>query len=144
MEQQNYHCSITANITAKEAFEGINNVSEWWAKKLEGSLQKLNDVFTTRFGETFVTFKVIEFIPHKKIVWLVTDCNLHWISDKKEWNDTRISFEISTKGDSTRIDMTHFGLFPGRECFNDCEVGWNHHIKESLSMLLTQHEGLPV
>jgi hypothetical protein len=74
MKNENYNCSITANITAKEAFEKINRVSEWWSKNIDGKTEKLNDVFTYRHGDTWVTFQIIECIPDKKIVWHVTDC----------------------------------------------------------------------
>lgn len=143
MNQQNYQSSIAADITPAEAFDSINHVNEWWAKNFEGHSQKLNDVFTVRFGETFVTFKISEVIRNKKIVWQVMDCNLHWLQNKTEWNGTSIMFEISPMGDSTQVIMTHIGLVPGIECFEQCERGWNHFIKESLFKLLTEHEGVP-
>ena len=143
MNQQNYQCSIAAEITPAEAFDSINNVNEWWAKNFEGHSKKLNDVFTVRFGETFVTFKISEVVPDKKIVWQVADCYLHWLQDKTEWKGTSIMFEISPAGDSTQVTMTHIGLVPGIECFDQCESGWNHFIKESLFKLLTEHAGVP-
>lgn len=143
MNQQNYQCSITADITPREAFNSINNVNEWWAKNFEGYSQKLDDIFTVRFGETFVTFKISEVIPDKKIVWQVLDCYLHWLHDKTEWSGTSIMFEISPADDSTQVTMTHIGLVPGIECFDQCEEGWNHFIKESLFKLLTEHAGVP-
>lgn len=83
MKKQNYHCGITANSTANKAIKNINRVYAWWTENFEGHSEKLNDIFTVRFGETFVTFKVIEVIAGKKIVWQVTDCHLHWLKDKK-------------------------------------------------------------
>ena len=124
MNQEDYHSSISANITAKKAFENINRVSEWWTKSYEGSSQSPGDTFTVRFGETFVNFKKAEVVPGKKIVWQVTDCNLHWLKDKKEWKDTKMSFEISSKDNSTQISVTHIGLVPEIECYNDCKKGW--------------------
>lgn len=144
MKQQNYHCSITANITAKEAFQRITRVSEWWSENIEGNFKKLNDVFTIHFvfGDSFV-IKIVELVPDKKIVWLVTDCNLTWIKDKKEWKGTKISFEISTDNNSTHVNFTHIGLVPGIECYNGCVGGWNQYIKESLFKLLTEGKGEP-
>jgi len=143
MKKQDYHCSITANVTRKEAAENINHVSEWWATNFEGSSEKLNDVFTVHFGETFVTFKVMELVPDKKIMWQVIDCNLHWLHDKKEWQGTKILWEISTKNNSTQIDFTHIGLVPEIECYNDCKKGWNFYVGDSLLKLLSVHKGLP-
>ncbi|WP_426670138.1 hypothetical protein ACPPVU_02610 [Mucilaginibacter sp. McL0603] len=143
MNQQNYQCSIAADFTPREAFEGISQVNEWWAKNFEGSAEKLNDVFTVRFGETFVIFKVTESITCEKIVWQVTDCYLPWLKNKTEWNGTSVMFEISSLGDKTQVTMTHIGLVPEIECFSGCEAGWNRHFKGSLFKLLTEHAGVP-
>ena len=112
MKNQDYHSSITVNMPAAQAFDNICNVAGWWTENIEGGSKKLNDVFTVYFGETFVTFKIIEVIPKKKIVWLVTDCDLPWLNDKKEWKNTEVVWEISTHNNSTQIDMTHVGLTP--------------------------------
>jgi hypothetical protein len=68
-DQQNYSCTITAAVTPMEAFDAINHVNEWWAKNTEGPSEKEGDVFTIRFGNTYVIFKMAEVIPGKKIVW---------------------------------------------------------------------------
>ena len=143
MKGQNYHNSIVANITAKDALENISRVPKWWATNFEGNSQKLNDIFTVRFGETFVTFKIAELVSDKKIVWQVIDCYLHWLTDKKEWKGTKIDWEISTKNNSTQIDMTHIGLVPEIECYKDCKKGWNFFVGESLLKLITEGKGLP-
>jgi len=143
MDQQNYQSSIAADFTPAEAFNAIRKVNEWWVRNIDGSTEKLNDVFTVHFGETFVTFKVTESIPDKKTAWLVTDCYLPWLKDKTEWNGTTVRFEISALGDETQVTMTHIGLTPEVECFAACEAGWNEHFKESLLKLLTEHAGIP-
>ena len=84
MKKQDYTTTITVNATAQKAFNSINSVSKWWTENLEGSSQKLNDEFTVRFGETFITIKIVELIPDKKILWHVIDCYKHWLKDKKE------------------------------------------------------------
>jgi hypothetical protein len=143
MKQQNFHCSITASVTPKEAFDKINRVTEWWAINLDGNSKKLHDVFTVHFGETYVTFKITEFVTGKKVSWYVTDCHLAWQKDKTEWNGTKVVFEISKKDGSTEINFTHIGLVPEVECYDVCEKGWSGHIKDSLLKLLTQGKGSP-
>lgn len=140
---QNYHSSITVHNTAKEAFESITRVSEWWATNFEGASQKLNDIFTVHFGKTFVTFKIIEVVPDKKIVWKVEDCYLDWLKDTKEWMNTKMLWEISTKNNQTQISFTHIGLVPEIECYDNCVKGWDFFVKESLYKLVTQNQGLP-
>src|SRR5438309_11261834 len=124
MENKNYHTTIMVNASAEEAMKKISGVNLWWAKNFSGNAEKLNDKFTVRFGETFVDFSISELVLGKKVVWKVTDCNLHWIKTKKEWNDTEVVFEISSEKNKTKIDFTHIGLVPGVECYNNCEAGW--------------------
>jgi len=140
--KQDYTCTIAVDATPQEAIDAIGRVSDWWAKNYKGRSQDTGDVFTVTFGETFVTFR-IEVVPGKKVTWYVTDCNLHWLKDKKEWLDTQAIWEISRQKDTTQIQMTHIGLVPEVECYENCEAGWNEHIKESLYSLLTTGKGTP-
>ena len=134
---EDYHCSITAKTSAKDAYACISRVYSWWASNFEGSAQKLDDVFTVRFGETWVTFKITEAIANETITWHILDCCLPWLADKKEWKNTDVLWEISSNDDITRVDMTHVGLVPAIECYGNCEQGWNHYIKGSLHKLLS-------
>ncbi len=143
MKKQDYTASILVKATANKAFKSINHVAAWWTENIEGSSEKLNDVFTIQFGETFVTMKIVESVQDKKVVWNVTDCWLPWLSDKKEWKGTRIVFEISAEGDSTKVQFTHVGLEPQVECYDTCVKGWNQYFKDSLAMLINEGKGLP-
>ena len=143
MKKQDYTVTITANATAQEAFNSINNVAGWWTMAFEGSSENLNDVFTVRFGETFITIRVIELVPCQKTGWQVIDCYKHWLKDKKEWLNTKMSWEISEVNNEMQISFTHIGLVPGIECYNGCEKAWNFYVKESLFKLLTEGKGVP-
>lgn len=143
MTGQDYSASITANITVQEAAERIKRVADWWTASFTGASGKLGDAFTARLGETFVEFAVVELVPEKRIVWRVTDCNLHFIKDKKEWKDTRVVFDISSDSAATTVTMTHAGLVPEAECFENCRTGWNFYFTESLRKLLTENQGIP-
>lgn len=144
MKEQDYTTTITVNATAQEAFKGINNVTKWWTENLVGRSQKLNDEFTVQFGDVHVsTQKLVEVIPGKKVVWLVTDSNLNFIEDKHEWNGTKISFEIFEKDKETRVRFTHLGLAPKVECFDACSNAWGQYIQQSLSSLINTGKGHP-
>lgn len=140
-DNTSFHSSITANISAKEAFEGICKVSEWWGC-IEGKTEALNDVFTYRPNDTWVTFKITE-CNHKKIVWHVTDCYLHFQNNKTEWTKTDVVFEIVEKEDATQINFIHVGLVPNVECYENCTKGWTQYFKGSLLQLLTTGKGKP-
>lgn len=138
-----YHAEMEVHCPVQKAFDGICRVSAWWTENVRGSTTKLNDEFMVRFGETFSKFRIIEMIPDQKLVWLVLDCNLHWMNNKKEWQGTKIHWQLSGNKNSTRISMTHIGLNPGIECFEDCTGGWNHYVKTSLFKLIEEGKGEP-
>ena len=144
MKKQNYTAIITVGNSIQDTFKAINSVSKWWTDDLVGCSQKLDDEFTVQFGDIHRTGqKIIEFVPDKKVVWLVTKCKLNFVKDEEEWNNTKISFELSRQGDKTQMHFTHFGLVPGVECFKSCSKGWDYYIKGSLFKLLTEGKGTP-
>jgi hypothetical protein len=108
------------------------------------SSSKLGDEFTVHFADIHISSqKIIESIPGKKIVWLVTGSQLNFLKDPGEWKGTKISFELSVQDNKTQLHFTHIGLEPELECFNSCTKGWNHYIKGSLFKLLTEGKGNP-
>ncbi len=141
METRNYTAIIEVEKSPKDVFTRINDVSKWWGgKDLEGSSIKLNDEFTIRHGDAhYSKQKLIEVVPDKKVVWLVTDCRLNWLEhDKHEWTNTKMVFEITAKGDhQTVLSFTHEGLRPEKECYSRCEQGWNMVIKDWLFNFIT-------
>ena len=143
MSAPDFTTTILVSQTPQEAFNAINHVRGWWNTNFEGQSENLNDVFTVTFGKTFITSKVVELVPGKKIVWLVTDCNKHWLKDKKDWNGTKMSWEISEKDNKTQIRFTHLGLGSKLECYGVCSNAWDEFIKGSLFKLLTEGKGMP-
>jgi hypothetical protein len=75
------------------------------------------------------------------VVWLVTDCYLPWYSDKTEWTNTRLIFDLQEKNGVTEVVFTHEGLTPAVECYKDCESGWSHWISTSLQSYLATGTG---
>ncbi len=142
-KEQNYHSAIVVNSSVNEIFEKISDVPGWWAQNFEGSAKKLGDKFTVRFGETWVTFEISELIPGKKVAWDVIDCYLPWLNDKTEWTGTTVVFEVAEKDRGVVINMTHVGLVPSVECYDNCEKGWDRYIKESLFKFITEGKGIP-
>ncbi|HTA27513.1 MAG TPA: SRPBCC domain-containing protein [Bacteroidia bacterium] len=140
---QDFNYSLTVKASAKETMKRISEANLWWAKDFKGKAARLNDEFSVYFGDTFVDFKISEVIPDKKIVWFVTDCNLGWIKDKKEWKNTEVIWNLTEKDGKTTIDFVHKGLTPESECYESCKPGWTHHIKDSLQKLINEGKGFP-
>jgi hypothetical protein len=142
MDQQDFTTSIQVDITPQEAFDAINNVRAWWPGEIEGNTKKLNDEFTYRYKKFhYSKQKLVEVIPGKKVVWLVTDSSLNFVEHKSEWTGTKIIFEISGKDNKTQIRFTHQGLIPKYECFDSCSNAWTDIIRNSLRSLITTGKG---
>ncbi|HEX4372564.1 MAG TPA: SRPBCC domain-containing protein [Puia sp.] len=136
--QTDFSTIILVDQTAKEVFDAVNNVSAWWQGEVEGSTNKLNDEFTYRMKDVhFSKQKLVEVIPDKKIVWLVTDSKLNFINDKTEWTGTKMVFDISEINNKTQLRFTHIGIVPGIECYGSCSNGWSKLIHQSLFSLIT-------
>ena len=105
---------------------------------------KLGDEFTYRYKDIhYSKQKVTEFIPGKKVVWLVLDSSLSFIEDKSEWNGTQIIFDIASKGGKTEVRFSHVGLVPEVECYDGCSNAWGSYINGSLKKLIAKGKGQP-
>ncbi len=142
MANQNFSVSFLVDQRPGEVFAAVNNVKAWWTENLEGNSQKLNDEFEVRFGDVhYSKQKLIELVPDKKVVWLVTDSKLNFLKDKSEWTGTKVSFEVAEQDSKTQLRFTHFGLVPEIECFDACSNAWGDYINHSLRALITASNG---
>jgi hypothetical protein len=140
--KNDFNSRISAKISAIEAIKRISHVPVWWGITFSGHSEKQNDQFVVKMGgDSFFDFTVEELIPDKKVLWLVTDCNMPWYSDKKEWAGTRLIFELSENNGITSLNFTHEGLTPDVACYKDCETGWTHWIQKSLFSYFTTGKG---
>jgi hypothetical protein len=137
--------SVTVAIEVAKSPQDIfkcitGDVAKWWGgKDLSGSHAKLHDEFIVNHpGAHYSKQKLIEVIPDKRIVWLVTESKLDWLEkDMSEWTGTKMIFEITAKGDVTLLNFVHNGLVPHKECYDKCSGGWNMIIKDYLFNYLT-------
>ena len=147
MTKQDFRLSISAPVSAADAYRKIADVSAWWAKDFTGSARNLGDVFSVRFAgtaeDTTVDFKIAQAIPSSRIVWLVTNSYLPWLAEKTEWNNTKVIFEVTPGDGETTVTMTHEGLVPDVECYDGCVEGWTRHFGHSLKEFMTDGHGSP-
>ncbi|HEX4851904.1 MAG TPA: SRPBCC domain-containing protein, partial [Puia sp.] len=52
--------------------------------------------------------RVIELVPNKKVVWLVTESLRK--TDNFDWSGTKMIFEITPNGDKTQLKFTYDGV----------------------------------
>ncbi|MES2332114.1 MAG: SRPBCC domain-containing protein [Bacteroidota bacterium] len=145
MTTSNFSTTILVDNSPGEVFNAVNNVRGWWQGEIEGSTTKLGDEFTYRMEDMhFSKQKLVECIPGKKVVWLVTESKLNFITDKNEWDGSKIIFEITETGNKTQLRFTHSGLVPEIECYGACSNAWQKLVQESLFSLITTGKGKKV
>lgn len=138
MKQQNFTTTILVNQTPEVAYNTILNVRAWWSglydESFEGNSEKIGDEFSflAGGGVHYTKQKLVELVPNKKLVWLVTEANLSFVNKTDEWTGTRICFDISQEKDKTKIVFTHLGLVPEFECYDSCAPAWTQYMQERL------------
>lgn len=139
MTNKGYTITIEVAKTPQDVFACICEVPKWWTKDFDGGSKQLNDEFVIHHpGQHYSKQKVVEVVPGKKIVWLVTESTLHWLrNDKTEWTNTKMIFEITYKGGKTLLRFRHEGLIPAKECYARCRQGWNMVITSGLFDFIT-------
>ncbi|PBQ31673.1 ATPase [Sphingobacteriaceae bacterium] len=134
MKRENYTYSFETSKTAHEVYELLLDIKKWWSGLYEeiiaGKSKKPGDEFNFKAGGGMhdTTQKLVELIPDKKIVWLVTKSQLSFLSDPSEWTNTKLCFDIEPKGNKTRVTFTHEGLTPQIECYTNCSTAWTGYL----------------
>jgi hypothetical protein len=144
MNAHDFTTTFTVDQTPDEAFAAITDVRGWWSGEIDGDTDALGAEFTYRYKDVHRSKqRIVEFVPGKKVVWLVLDAYLQFTDDKSEWNGTKVIFEVSPLGNQTQVTFTHEGLVPQFECFGACSSAWGSYINGSLKSLVTTGKGFP-
>ena len=140
--EQNLTLSLVVDQWPEEVFDAVTNVRDWWTGEIKGKSAKVGDEFTFRYEDIHTSRqRVVEAVPGKRIVWLVTEANLSFATNPAEWVGTRIVFDIAKKGMKTELRFTHEGLVPSCACYGACDEGWTFYIQGSLRKLITTGKG---
>jgi len=132
---ESFEVTIEVAKPAGEVFRCItSDVAKWWGgKDLSGGTTKLHDEFVIDHpGAHYSRQKIVELIPAKRIVWLVTESSLSWLKRPGEWTDTKVVFELAGRDGKTILHFMHEGLTPDKECFARCSEGWGAVITDWL------------
>ena len=142
MDDGSYTIAFMVDQSPQEAFAAINQVRDWWSGEIAGLSDKVGETFSYKVAGIHYSEQMIsELIPGSKVVWLVTDAELTFLKDKREWIGTEIVFEIARKGDKTELRFTHRGLVPDFECHEACSNAWGLLVGGNLRALIAT--GLP-
>ncbi|MBX7107775.1 MAG: SRPBCC domain-containing protein [Chitinophagales bacterium] len=145
MNNNDFTSTFTVDQSTVVVFNAINNVNNWWQGKITGDSHQINDEFVYNMMDFHISKqRVVELIPFKKVVWLITESNLTSFTNHSEWTGTKVIFEISADKNKTQLLFTHQGLVPKFECYGDCSGAWSELIQKSLFSLITTGKGVNV
>ncbi|MFL5789354.1 MAG: SRPBCC family protein [Flavisolibacter sp.] len=136
MKKENFTYSFNSSKTPEAVFRLVLDIEKWWSglyeETINGTSQKVNDEFTFNAGggAHYSKQRLIDIIPAKRVVWLVTDSKLNFLTNEAEWTDTKICFDISSEGNKTKVTFTHDGLVPQIECYNGCSGAWTKYLEK--------------
>lgn len=135
---------LTVDRTPEEVFAAITDVRAWFSESITGAATAVGDEFSF-IDKSIPTsrIRVTELVPGRRVAWDVEDAYIAFIDQHDEWNDTRMSFDITPGADGTRLRFTHHGLTPDQACYRDCSRGWTSCVK-SLGTLLATGVGEPI
>jgi hypothetical protein len=139
---KDFTTALLVDQSPKEVFAAVMNVRGWWSglysETINGKTEKLDDEFSFRAGggAHYTEQKLIELVPEKKVVWLVTKADLTFVDKKDEWKGTKLVFEIAAKKNKTELRFTHQGLVPEFECYDACSSAWQQYLDEKLLALI--------
>jgi len=134
MKKQNFTYSFSSPKTPEEIYAQLLDVRQWWSglfgESFTGDSKKTGDEFNFKAGNGMhnTTQKLVEAVPGKRIVWLVTSSQLSFLSDPSEWKGTRICFDLVKDGKNTVVTFTHEGLVPQIECYQNCSSAWTGYL----------------
>lgn len=144
VQHQDFTTTLLVNKSPGEVFSAVNNVRGWWSQNITGVTDRPQGEFIYNYKDLhYSKMKLVEFVPDKRVVWLVAESRMNFLKNKDEWTNTRVVFEITRKGKQTQLVFTHVGLRPEVECYELCLPAWTDYVQRSLLQLITTGKGKP-
>jgi uncharacterized protein YndB with AHSA1/START domain len=114
-------------------------LAQWWTSDTKGSGTKVGDTLEFRFGGEFCQkFKVKVLKPGKHVAWKSPKGQ-----GADEWEETEITFDISTDDDQTYIRFRHSNWQENSDFHAHCSMKWATFML-SLKDFLETGKGRPV
>ena len=145
MARQSYSAEILISAKPESVYEAITgDIDKWWTE-LSNQAVQVGDQLTVRFEKTACwVMTVSRVIPNRLLVWKVIDANhdIEDLTNKDEWLNTTIKWEIAENETGSKVTLTHHGLVPVLQCYEICHAGWDYFLG-SLKNYLETGKGYP-
>jgi hypothetical protein len=147
MVANSYTREIVVSNTPSAAYRALTSEFDKWWTSSSRPVNAVGDTVTFKFDTTYWTMRATKLV-HEKSVEL--ECvEAHHVHEglpasiRKEWEGTELKWNIQQQGDETKISFIHEGLVPSLDCYEICEIGWDHFFVNSLKNYLDTGEGNP-
>jgi hypothetical protein len=144
-QAQDFTVGVRVAADPAATFAAVADPRGWWSRDIEGETDRLGGTF--EFGVPGVhrsVQRISAFDPDRLVEWEVTDAELTFVADTREWVGTRIRFELAPAPEgATDVTFTHVGLTPDVECYDACSTAWTSYVTTSLRALAETGAGRP-
>jgi uncharacterized protein YndB with AHSA1/START domain len=134
---KSYHCQVEIAAPAAAVFKALTTeqgLKGWWATTCQVRTG-IGSRSTFRFGKTHHVMRPEKFLPNREVACKCIEEH-HESAElrrKDEWAGTKVKFRIEGGSPSSMLlRFEHEGLVPQLECYQICEQGWGHFLKQSL------------
>lgn len=108
-----------------DALTTLKGLAGWWTPRVKGRGTTGGDLRFEFQGLPEHVIMHVDEAQHPNLVrWT---CQKH--TKLREWDGTELTFELSVRGaGKSELKFHHQGLTPRLECYDHCEVGWDHFL----------------
>ncbi|MEN8136372.1 MAG: SRPBCC domain-containing protein [Thermodesulfobacteriota bacterium] len=147
MVADSYTREIIVSNTPNAAYRALTSeFNKWWTDS-SGSVTAIGDMVTFRFDQTYWTMRATKLMTNISVELACIEA--HHVHEglpptiRKEWEGTKLKWNIQQQGDNTKISFVHEGLVPSLDCYEICKMGWDHFFVNSLKKYLDNGAGNP-
>jgi len=146
---KSYCCSVIIAAPAASVYEALTTakgLQGWWTATCEVGAEA-GALSTFWFGQTHNVMRIERLEPDREVVWRCVKQHHHapsQLTRTDEWIGTRLVFQLAAPTPaSTILEFEHIGLMPGLECYEICDLAWDHFLKRSLKNYVETGRGEP-
>lgn len=147
MSANSYTREIIVSNTPHAAYRALTSEFDKWWTECSGPVIAVGDEVTFRFDPTYWKMRATKLVPNESVELKCIEAHhIHEglpASIRKEWEGTILKWHIQQQGDCTKISFIHEGLIPSLNCYEICEMGWDHFFVNSLKKYLDSGECNP-
>jgi uncharacterized protein YndB with AHSA1/START domain len=127
--EDSYTADISIAASPSRVFSALTTlegIAGWWTSQISGGGLAGDQLDLGFVGlDEQITMAVESVVSERAVTWR---CDSH--SGHPEWVGTRITFQIDpVPPDGSRLSVTHLGLVPSLNCYEQCFAGWEHFMR---------------